>query len=119
MIDPHMFELLYIQHIISPKRVCVDDGMGSDFLPDDRHKRCRGCIWDDHGMDIAIPFQEPEDGNLTRCATSPLSLAPAAKVALIHFDFAAHHGWFIAGDLVVDGLAKLVKKEGCSVTIHA
>ena len=62
-------------------------------------------------MHITIPFQKPEYRNLARRTASSFAFVSAAKVALVYFCFPAHHGRFIADDLLVDGFAKFVKNR--------
>ena len=54
---------------------------------------------------------------LARCIASPYALASAVKITLVNFDFTAHHERFIADNFLVDGLAKLMKKQDCGIAI--
>lgn len=72
-------------------------------------------VLDDNGMDISIPFQKSKDRNLTACTASSFALASPAEITPVYLNFVAHHRRFIADNFLVDGLAKLVKKEGIAV----
>ena len=75
VVDPNVMELRDIQHVISAEAVGIDDRIRPHFVSNDREKRIRAGIWDDHDMHLAAPLQEPEDGNLARRAASSLALA--------------------------------------------
>ena len=93
--------------------------MRSHLILNDRKKCFSPGIWNDKRVNISIPFQKPKDWDLTCGTTAAFALTPATKIAFIDFDLAAHQRRFITDNLIVDGLAKLMKEEDCRIAIDA
>ena len=76
------------QGIVASKFVSVVDRSFSSFLPDDVHQLFSGYSLDNPRIYPAITLQKAKYNAFTPCATSTLSFAPAAKIALVHFNLA-------------------------------
>ena len=88
VIAADVMELRDVQHIVTTEAVGVDDAVRLDLVLVDREKRCRLGVWNDHGMDLAAPLQEPEHWNLAACAPSAPALFDPAKIALVDINLA-------------------------------
>lgn len=119
VVDPDVMELGNVQHVIGSEAIGIDDGIGPHLVPDDRKKRFGSGIWDDHDMNLAAPFQEPENRNLARSATSPLALPASTEIALVSLNFAAHEAWLRCRQFRENDLPELVEEQDRGVAVHA
>ena len=74
-------------------------------------------IWDDDGVDLAAPLEEPEDGDLPCRTTAPLALADAAEITLVNLDLAGHQVRRLRRQIVGDQLAQLMVKQDRRVAV--
>jgi hypothetical protein len=86
VVDPVVVELGDVEDVIGGVRVCIDNRIRNDLLPDDRKERvfaASGII-----MVWTLPprLRMPKTGILPGCAAPAFALANAAKIALIDLD---------------------------------
>lgn len=86
MVDPVVVELGDVEDVIGGVRVCIDNRIRNDLLPDDRKERvfaASGII-----MVWTLPprLRMPKTRILPGCAAPAFALANAAKIALIDLD---------------------------------
>lgn len=75
--------------VIAAPPVRVDNCLGSDATADNGLQSGLRAVGHDLRIDFAAPLQQPEDGCLTRGATTALaSDSASAEVALVNFDLA-------------------------------
>jgi hypothetical protein len=110
MIDPMVPEAGYVQHIICRKTVGIDDGIWFYALLDDGYERVAAGIADDYGVHHAAALEQTKHGHLARRTATSFAFAPAAKIALIEFNFTAQQIGRGAGQIERDHLAQLVVK---------
>ena len=56
VVDPKVFEVRNIQHIVTLPAVGINDAVGNDFQPDDRHQGLRAGIRNDLRVDPSTTF---------------------------------------------------------------
>ena len=75
--------------VVAPERVSVVDRTLPRFLPDNRHQLVFAYMLNDSRIHSSIAFQKAKNDAFASRATSPFSLASAAKVCLVKFYLAS------------------------------
>ena len=57
VVDPEVFEVRHIQHIVAPPAVRIDDAVGHHLALNDRYQCGRGSVWNDLGVDLPAPLK--------------------------------------------------------------
>jgi|SRR3989344_446572 len=117
VIDCEMFAQSF-QRIVTAEGVGVVDRAFPRFLSNDRHEFLLGHMLHNPRVDLSIPLQKAKNDVFALSAASALSLAPAAKIALIHFHLSGESLAFKLGN-VVDGFAKFLVHTRDSLVVGA
>ncbi len=85
VINAVVFKVWNIQDIVPCPAVAIDDAIGFDFVFHDGHERLTFGIRNDLCVNPAATFEDTENWNFTRCATSTPAFSYTAKITFIDF----------------------------------
>jgi len=91
MIDAKVLGITHIhQTVVAAPASAVNSGLWGDTTANNGLQRGFFAVWHDLGINLALSLQDAKDWCLARCARTSLAThATSAKVAFVHFDFAA------------------------------
>ena len=116
MIDAAVVEVGYIERIVSPECVRVEDAVRFPlFLNDGKKRFCLG-VRDDRRVDLPTSLQQAEDSHFARRPASALSFSNAAEITLVRLDLAAQS---LARQLARNQLAQMHEKADRGVRLNA
>ena len=116
MIDAAVVEVGYIEHILSPECVRVDDAVWFHcFLKDGKKRFCLG-VRDDRRVGLPALLQQAEVSHFARRPASALSFSNAAEITLVRLDRAAQS---VARQLARNQLAQMHEKADRGVRLNA
>ena len=116
MVDPPMVEVGYVQGIIGPESIRVDDAVRLHLLLNDGEQGLCLGIGYDRRIDPSTTLQEPKYRNFYAGATSTFAFAFPAEITFIRLNFAAQP---IARELTGDQLAKAHEETDRRVRLDA
>ena len=116
MIDAAVLAVGYIERIVSPECVRVDDAVRFHFFLNDGKKRfCLG-VRDDRRVGLPTSLQQAKDSHFARRPASALSFSNAAEITLVRLDLAAQS---VARQLARNPLAQMHEKADHGVRLNA
>lgn len=81
------------QAVVTFKLIGIDNGTSADLLDREPQQRFGRHIGNHGNVNNPVPLQDPEDRDLTGRSAATITLALAAKVALIQFDLTAQQSF--------------------------
>ena len=115
MVDATVLEIRYIQYVVPPPAVGINDAVRNDFPLDDGNLGVGPGIRNDLRVNHSSKLQQPENRDLPGGPTAPF----AAKVGFINFDLATENRTGFLFKIVNDDLTQSMEIVNCGFAIDA